>query len=295
MSETARRRGDPADLPRRPRVPGRGRLPRPARAGDPRRAPREGQRGLHDRDADRARDRGGARGRVVARPQRQLRASGDPRAEHPARCARRAPGRVGRRLARVAAAARQPADAGGGGRAASLRRARRRGALRGRGDPLPAALPDDARAAPARGPHLVDPARRGDGRRRLRPQLAALVVGVAPADGDRVRARRLGRPVAATAAARGRAVRVALPRPDRRARERGVRERARAARRPARERGRRRAALRAERRAGGARRGSGDARSASSTTRFARTSRRRSRTASATTRTPGRSVASSAR
>ncbi len=230
------------DLPRRPRVPGRRRLPRPARAGDPRRAPREGQRGVHDRDADRALERGCARGRVVARPEWKLRAGRDPREEHPARCARCAPGRVGLRLARLASPARQPADPGGGGRAASRRRARRRGALRGRGDPLPAALPDDARAAPARGPHLVDPARRGDGGRRLRPQLAALVVGVARADGDRVRARRLRRPVAATAAARRRPLRVALSRPDGCACKRGVRERARATRRPARERRRRRAA-----------------------------------------------------
>ena len=91
------------------------------------------------------------------------------------------------------------------------------GALRDRRDPLPAAVPDDARAASARGPHLVDPARRGDGRRRVRPQLAAVVVGVAPADGDRVRARRLGRPVAAATPTRrvGRSRRSISTRPSR--------------------------------------------------------------------------------
>ena len=76
--------------------------------------------------------------------------------------------------------------------------------LRVRGAPLLRPLPAAARSVAARGLRRLHPARRGDGRDRLRPQLARLVVGVARADGRRVRPRRARRPPGVPAQALGR-------------------------------------------------------------------------------------------
>ena len=81
------------------------------------------------------------------------------------------------------------------------------------------ALPRAALAARARFHGRVHPARGGDGRRRTRPQLAGLVVGVAPADADRLRGdRRDGAP-----AGLGGAVRPPVRRTRRGARDRPLR------------------------------------------------------------------------
>ena len=73
------------------------------------------------------------------------------------------------------------------------RRRRRLRALRLRHDPLPRALPAPARPVAGRDRGGVGAARGGTGRDRARAELAPLLVGVAPDDDRRVRARPLGR------------------------------------------------------------------------------------------------------
>ena len=189
-------------------------------------------------------DLSGRFGEAVARRQRLLRGGSRP-----------APRRLGPRVARVAAAARRPAHARGGRGTAPRARVRRGRAVPRRRPALPRPLRAHALAAAARHPHRLGPARGGDAGDRLRPELAAVVVGVARLDGGRVRPRRRRRTGRAPQGRRRRPVRLALPRADDRARERRLRGGARAGRRAASARRGRRGAVRPERRTGRARQG----------------------------------------
>ncbi len=130
-----------------------------------------------------------------------------------------ADGRLGGGVARLDPAARRPHP----------RRARhRRARLRGSGGPLAVrvrglALPGDGRALGiahlARSGERLRAARRGDGRDRLRAQLAPDLVGVAPADAGCLRRDRLQR---AARGGRG-ALQRPLSRPDLRRQARGER------------------------------------------------------------------------
>ena len=103
-------------------------------------------------------------------------------------------GRLGGGVAaRAAAAGHPPARGRQPGPADRHGRGRGRPVRAGLGPLLPAA-PAAAVGDPDRRPHRLRPARRGHGGGRPGPQLARLLVGVAPADGVRVRLRLLQRP-----------------------------------------------------------------------------------------------------
>ena len=110
----------------------------------------------------------------------------------PARRPPRGHGRVGRPLAAASAALRPRA----GPRrhvAADGRGGRGRGRpLRGRGGDVRTPVVAARGSAPGGDGGLDGPARRGDGRDRARPELALLLVGVAPAHAGGVRPRGLG-------------------------------------------------------------------------------------------------------
>ena len=154
----------------------------------PGRPARQAESRLRDRDAGRARARRRIRGAVGDRQRAHS-------AQVPRACAARPAGSLGDRLPLVLPRGRRFGRPG----AAVLRDGRaldrRRRLLRVRGRPLPRPLPGAALAARARLHRRLRAARGGDGRCRARPQLAGVVVGVAPADAARVRGdRRDGAP-----------------------------------------------------------------------------------------------------
>ena len=210
-----------APVRRRARLPRGGRLPRPPRARDAGRPAREAHRRLRPRDAGRAARRRRLRGAVGDADRRGAR-PGDRRPRRPlARRPARPDARVGRAVARARRAARR-------GDAARERVGARSWSSRSSGSRSTASRPPAtassrrgaARPDPARRRHGVRAARRGDGRRRVRAQLARELVGVARAHAHRVRADRdLG---AQRQVPRG-ALRRPLPRRDERGQARGER------------------------------------------------------------------------
>ena len=159
-----------------------------------------------------------------------LRRCGPPDA--PAGLAGRRPVAAPRRLHGVVAGLRTaralPGRAAGGrGHRGAVRR-RGTGALRRRGRPVPADLPAPAAGRPAVGADRLRPAGRGLGRDRLRPELAAVVVGVARPDAGGLRVHRLQRLRAVPSRGlRRRAVRRRGPGPDGRGPAAGLHGRAR--------------------------------------------------------------------
>ena len=231
--------GRRAALPRLARLRHERRVSRAPRAGHSRSAARPQEHRVRDRDPGRARDRRDLRGGLRARP-----VPGGLGRGHAAPVA--APGdrlralrTLGGVLARRPRAAEPGAVSRGGARPALRARSSGPPVLRVRGAPLLRPLPATARSVAARGVRRLHLARRSDGRDRLRPQLARLVVGVARADGRRVRPRRARRPpgVPAQALGRGR-LQGPLPRAHRGARRPPLRAGAQPCRR--RGRGRRR-------------------------------------------------------
>ncbi len=190
-SEAPRRR---PRLPRRAGVPRRGRFPGVARAGDTGRAPGRDQHRVRDRHSGRPAARLRLRSRLRLRPlARDL--GGDHAPPGPAaRGGVRRARSLGDRLARRPAAAGRPLPARAAGRPARDRSRGRRGALRLRRAALSPALPAAASRRRRRDRRRLRPPGGGHDRDRPRPQLARILVGVARADGDRLRPRRLRRP-----------------------------------------------------------------------------------------------------
>ena len=191
-----------APVPRLARLPGGGRVPRAARAGHAEGAARRAQRRLRPRHARRPAGGGGARG-----AERSARGDRHAQPPAPARRPHRAHGAVGGRLTGRGRAAQRPHAAGVRLGAAHRAGRRRHRALRLRGPALRRPLPPPARGDHRRGRHRLHPARRGDGRGRLRAQLARELVGVAPAHAGRLRAHRAG----GARAGPGRALQRSLP------------------------------------------------------------------------------------
>jgi len=96
--------------------------------------------------------------------------------------------RLGDRVAHGGAVPR-PSPRGGGAARVPPARADRDRAVHVRRGALPEDLPDPRSDAPTVGRGRLPPARRGAGRRRVRAELARVVVGVARPDGGRVRDR----------------------------------------------------------------------------------------------------------
>ena len=227
--------GRRAPLPRLARVHDERRLPRPPRAGHARRAAGGRQRGLRRRDAGRAPARGRIRGRLGARPLLRALGRNHETAGAPARRGVRAAGRLGRLLAGGAAAPRSRTLRDRGSWAALHARRPRSPAVRVRGGSLPPPLPAAAGGHAACHRHCLHIAGGGDGRDRLRPQLACVLVGMARADGVRLRSRRLHRTERVPPPPLDpRRLQGSLPRAHRRPRRSALRRRAERARRLAR-------------------------------------------------------------
>ena len=194
-----RRRGGPspgrrAPLPRLARVHDERRLPRAPRAGHARRAAGGRQRGLRRRDSGRAPARGRVRSRLGASTSPP---SARPRSCDGRRCSEERCSRCWPAWAAYSLAGLPPLD-----RALSATEAhgplytlagRRSPAVRVRSGSLPPPLPAAAGGHAACHRHCLHLAGGGDGRDRPRPQLACVLVGVARADGVRLRNRRLHR------------------------------------------------------------------------------------------------------
>ena len=278
-----------APLPRLPRVHHERGLPRAPRARDTRCPAREAECGLRRRDSGGPRDRERLRGRLGARPLARGLGRRDAAAVASPRRRLRAARRLGGLLPRRAASARSRAHTGGGRRPALRPGRGRAAALRIRGRALRRALPKAALGDAARGRRRLHAARRGDARDRARAQLARVVVGVARADGNRVRHRRRRRSDRVPAPPiRGRRLQGPLPRAHRRARRPPLRTGARPSRR------RRGAGRRVQRGRGAAARAGRTRSSSGSTSSSARTSLLSFSHGSAKSRRPRSWAASSA-
>ncbi len=180
-------------------VPVQRRVPAAARPGHAAGRAHRAQRRVRDRHPGGPAAGGRVRRPLLARPDQGAgRRHPAPPGPAPGRAVHGA-GRLGGGLA-VRAAAAGPRPARGGHPGPADRHGRRRGrpVHDGLGPLLPAA-PAPAVGDPDRRPHRLRPARRGHDRGRPRPQLGRLLVGVAPADGVRLRLRVLQRPRAVRA------------------------------------------------------------------------------------------------
>ena len=176
------------------RLSGRRRVPRSPRARDSGCPPRRAEPRLRDLDPDRARARGRTRGSLRTRPRPAGHRTSPPAFEADRTSAPRRDRPLDVRLARLDSGARGRRRAGAALGAASRALDPRNRALCLRRHPLPGALPRSTLdpAAGLRG--RLRAARRGDDRGRRLPQLAAVVVGMARTDADRVRRDRVRRP-----------------------------------------------------------------------------------------------------